>query len=108
MRLAAVGGMGAVYEAVDRRSGEKVALKVLLSGRGSDSMYERFAREAKILAELSHPGIVAYVAHGALAPELAGEGARQGGSLYLAMEWLEGRDLAPRPRRARPAPHGGG
>src|SRR5262249_4574208 len=50
---------------------------------------ERFAREAKLLAELQHPGIVTYVAHGET----------DTGQAYLAMEWLEGEDLAQRLRR---------
>src|SRR5262249_14650889 len=46
----------------------------------------RFAREASVLAELSHPGIVRYVAHGVTPAE----------ELYLVMEWLEGEDLLSR------------
>src|SRR5262249_11018590 len=40
-------------------------------------------REARILAELSHPRIVRYIAHGAV----------PSGEPYLAMEWLDGEDL---------------
>jgi tetratricopeptide (TPR) repeat protein/tRNA A-37 threonylcarbamoyl transferase component Bud32 len=77
--LADWGGMGAVYRARDRHSGGEVALKLLLD----ESSEERFAREARVLADLRHPGIVQYVAHGKT----------EVGSLYLAMEWLEGVDL---------------
>ena len=81
-REAGSGGMGTVYRARDRRSGAAVALK-LLDAAGRHNA-ERFVREAEILAGLSHPGIVRYVAHGRAAD----------GRLYLAMEWLEGVDLA--------------
>ena len=46
----------------------------------------RFAREAEVLSELHHPGIVRYVAHGRTEP----------GRPFLAMEWLDGEDLAAR------------
>jgi eukaryotic-like serine/threonine-protein kinase len=85
--LARSGGMAEVYRALDRHTGDVVALKVL-SGRVHDA--ERFMREARVLAELHHPRIVRYVAHGE-AP---------GGQIYLAMEWLSGEDLADRLARA--------
>jgi hypothetical protein len=75
--------MGTVYRARDLTSGEPVALKVLIA---QDSNRRRFAREAELLAELRHPGIVRYVHHGQT----------KGGELYLAMEWLEGELLADR------------
>jgi serine/threonine protein kinase len=87
-RLAGSGGMGTVYRARDRQgAGESVALKVL-SGAGDDA--ERFAREARVLAELRHPAVVRYVAHGVLAD----------GQPWLAMEWLDGETLADRLARA--------
>lgn len=73
--------MGEVFRARDRLSGEVVAVKVLLAGKGPETA--RFEREAQVLAELSHPGIVKYVDHG-ITPQ---------GQPYLAMEWLEGEDL---------------
>ncbi|HEY8086663.1 MAG TPA: protein kinase, partial [Polyangiaceae bacterium] len=79
------GGMGAVYRARDEQTGGTVALKLLQHGE-SPEVAERFAREARVLSELHHPGIVAYLAHGeaeTFAP-------------YLAMEWLDGEDLAQR------------
>ncbi len=66
----------------DRVTGEAVALKVARRGPHE----ERFAREARVLAELDHPAIVRYVAHGETAQ----------GQPYLAMEWLHGQDLAQR------------
>ncbi|MCK6547560.1 protein kinase [Myxococcota bacterium] len=80
---AKAGGMGTVYRARDRVSGVRVAVKVLLDdGLGTT----RFAQEARVLAELEHPAIVRYVAHGS----------SDDGHRYLVMEWLEGEDLAAR------------
>jgi eukaryotic-like serine/threonine-protein kinase len=84
------GGMGEVFRARDRASGEVVAVKVLLEGRAPDAA--RFAREAQVLAELRHPRIVQYVDHG-VTPS---------GEPYLAMEWLEGEHLLSRLLRGRP------
>ena len=83
------GGMGEVWRARDRADGGTVAVKLMRfeSERGA----QRFAREAGVLGSLQHPGIVRYVAHGA-----SGAGER-----YLAMEWLEGEDLAARLARER-------
>lgn len=80
--LADWGGMGAVYRGRDRETGSSVALKLLLDM----SSEERFQREARVLAELHHPGIVRYVAHGRT----------DRGAPYLAMEWLDGKDLRAR------------
>ncbi|HSQ66951.1 MAG TPA: protein kinase [Polyangiaceae bacterium] len=85
---ARAGGMGSVYRARDTKTGAIVALKVLRP-RHDEHDADRFAREAQALAEMDHPAIVRYVAHGA-----AGE------EHFLAMEWLEGEDLAARVKRA--------
>ena len=53
------GGMGAVYRAYDVVLGRDVALKVLASEAEAPSVAARMAREAKVLARLEHPGIVA-------------------------------------------------
>ncbi|MBX3270579.1 MAG: protein kinase [Sandaracinaceae bacterium] len=74
--IAGRGGMGTVYRALDRASGAEVALKVMHEHAGLG----RFAREARLLAELDHPAIVRLVASGHTAD----------GTHYLAMEWLEG------------------
>ena len=63
-RLAGVGGMGKVFRAMDRTSGLPVALKLVTDPEGGTA---RFLREARILADLRHPRIVGYVAHGATA-----------------------------------------
>jgi serine/threonine protein kinase len=53
------GGMGAVYKARQRELDRIVALKILPPGIGDDAIFaERFAREARALAKLNHPGIV--------------------------------------------------
>jgi tetratricopeptide (TPR) repeat protein len=80
-RLVGSGGMATVYRAVDRQTGDAVALKVL-HGRTAEQT-ERFEQEAELLAELSHPAIVRYVGHGTTPV----------GEHYLAMEWLDGRTL---------------
>lgn len=81
-QLAGCGGMGSVYRAVDQKTGLPVALKVL----HSDSDEARFHREARLLSELRHPGIVGYVHHGHT----------ESGQPFLAMDWLQGHDLAHR------------
>ena len=86
---AGAGGMGTVYRAQDLSTQRPVALKLLHSASAPAHDVDRFIREAQLLAELRHPGIVSYVAHGQTA-----EGQR-----YLAMEWLEGEDLSVRLRR---------
>jgi len=88
-RLAEEGGMGKVWRAVDRVTGDTVAVKVLAAA--SERAAERFRREALVLAELAHPAIVRYVAHGVTGA----------GEPWLAMEWLDGEPLSFRLRRSR-------
>jgi eukaryotic-like serine/threonine-protein kinase len=78
--VAGAGAMGTVYRARDLKTGAAVAVKVLLP-RADPA---RFDREARVLRSLDHPGIVRYVDHAASHPR------------WLAMEWLEGEDLARR------------
>lgn len=85
-KTAGSGGMGTVYRAIDRYSGDTVALKLLHPGAGRADEADRFIREAQLLSELRHPGIVAHVAHGQI-PD---------GQRFLAMEWLDGQDLGQR------------
>jgi serine/threonine protein kinase len=82
------GGMGEVFRARDRVSNQVVAIKVLSDGR--DHHTARFAREVALLSELSHPGIVRYISHGAT----------PSGEDFLVMEWLDGEDLRGRLERA--------
>ena len=59
LELIGKGGMGAVYKARQKHLDRVVALKILPPGIGDDPAFaERFAREAKALAKLNHPGIV--------------------------------------------------
>ena len=53
------GGMGAVYRALDTILERDVAIKVLASDAESAGLADRLSREAKVLAQLEHPGIVA-------------------------------------------------
>src|SRR5262245_27896954 len=78
------GGMGEVYKARDTRLDRLVAIKVLPEHVASDpDLKQRFEREARTLAALSHPHIcpVFDVGH-------------QEGIDFLVMEYLEGETLA--------------
>lgn len=92
-QLAGMGGMGAVYRASDLQTGQPVALKILRTQAHTPldpADVERFVREARILAELRHPAVVGYVDHGLAADATP----------YLAMEWVDGIDLAQRLRQS--------
>lgn len=80
--LAGFGGTSAVYRARDLTSSQGVAIKFL--NAETWPMVQRFVREARILSDLHHPGIVRYIAHGIA----------DSGVPYLAMEWLEGESLS--------------
>jgi len=86
------GGMARLLRARDLHTGGLVAIKLNLATDGAS--VERFAREVAVLSELRHPGIVPYVAHGVL----------RGGERWLAMQWLDGMDLATKIRSAHEAP----
>lgn len=57
-RLLGGGGMGQVYEAEDLHSGRRLALKVLRRGMDNPSDRERFMREGRLAASISHPNTV--------------------------------------------------
>jgi hypothetical protein len=83
-RLIGRGGMGAVYEAFDLSLRRLVAVKIMLGRNfGNDTALRRFDREARAVARLSHPNIVAIFDYG----HLSGEGA------FLVMEHINGRTL---------------
>ncbi|MBX3230737.1 MAG: protein kinase [Labilithrix sp.] len=84
------GGVGIVYRARDEVSGAPVALKVIAIPGVDAGEEARFGREGRVLAGLSHPGIVRVVAFGQL----------DEGHPYVAMEWLEGEDIQQRQKRA--------
>jgi serine/threonine protein kinase len=84
--------MGTVYQALDRKTGNLIALKILHSRNTVEQA--RFDQEARVLAELSHPGIVRYFDHG-VTPN---------GSPYIAMEWLDGETLEDRLGRGNLGP----
>jgi predicted Ser/Thr protein kinase len=77
------GGMSVVYLAEQTRLGRKVALKVLASGLGDDGQFrDRFLQESHLAASLDHPNVIPIYD--------AGE---DEGCLYIAMRYVEGRDL---------------
>jgi serine/threonine-protein kinase len=77
--------MGEVYEAHDKTKGTQAAVKLLLVSHLGDAQYlERFAREAKAAAALDSPHVVRILEVGTAAA----------GIPYLAMERLEGTELA--------------
>lgn len=84
IELIAVGGMGAVYKARQPKLDRLVAIKLL--PKMPDDKYgfgERFEREAKAMAKLSHPHIV----------PIFDFGETEGGQAYFVMEFVEGADL---------------
>ncbi|WP_437593401.1 serine/threonine-protein kinase [Sorangium sp. So ce1000] len=81
--------MGDIFKGTDQTTGAPVALKILRAAASSQER-ARFAREISILADLRHPNIVQYIAHGTWLD----------GRLFFAMEWLDGEDLGQRQRRA--------
>ena len=77
------GGMGAVYKARQKNLDRLVALKIIKLESSADPAFaERFHREAKTLAKLNHPHIVAVHDFGE-----AGE------MYYFIMEYVDGTDL---------------
>ena len=88
------GGMGEVYRARDAKLGRDVAIKVLPTAFAEDAeRLARFEREARLLAALNHSNI-AHV-YGFETASVA-EGRR---AHFLAMELVEGEDLAERLKR---------
>jgi beta-lactam-binding protein with PASTA domain/predicted Ser/Thr protein kinase len=86
LRKLGSGGMANVYLAEDEELGRQVAIKILNDRHASDdSFVERFRREAKNAAGLSHPNIVSVYDRG-----------EAEGTYYIAMEYLEGRSLKDR------------
>jgi serine/threonine-protein kinase len=86
IRQMATGGMASIYEALDTRLDRKVAVKIMHSHLAQDEQFvERFIREAKAAAALSHPNIVA----------VQDQGWNQNGTpaIFLVMEMINGHTL---------------
>jgi len=83
LRELARGGMGIVYEAKDTELDRFVAVKILIAAASeSESLRERFQREARSAARLDHPNVVRVYDSG-----------EQQGVFYLVMELVRGRSL---------------
>jgi len=79
------GGMGTVYKVEHVRMGKILALKLLRPDVAVDrQLKQRFQQEARLVSRLSHPNTIQVFDFGEL----------EDGSLYIAMEYLHGRDLA--------------
>jgi serine/threonine protein kinase/tetratricopeptide (TPR) repeat protein len=85
------GGMAVVYRGTDAE-GRPAAIKVLNAAVADESLVRRFEREA--LARIDHPNVV----------RVLGAGVCADGALYLALELLEGEDLATKLERGPLAP----
>jgi serine/threonine protein kinase len=83
-KLAACGGMGAVYKAYQDSLERRVGVKILPPKFSAEQGFaDRFKIEARAMAKLNHTNIVGVYDFG-ITP---------GGHLYLVMEWIEGRSL---------------
>jgi len=94
LRKLGAGGMANVYLAEDQELGRRVAIKILNDRHANDDQFvERFRREAKNAAALSHPNIVSIYDRG-----------EAEGTYYIAMEYLDGRSLKELIVQRGPAP----
>lgn len=83
------GGVAVVYQGIDARNGEPVAIKVLQANWAEhDEVVQRFLREAEIVSQLNHPHIVEYIATGI-----------RGRQPYITMEFMPGGSLSERLKR---------
>ncbi|MCF2530993.1 ABC transporter substrate-binding protein [Yinghuangia soli] len=85
VRFVGRGGMGEVWEGRDRMIERRVAVKILPNEPGDSSGSALFFREARTAGALHHPGVVTVFDLGQDETD---------GSLFLVMEFLDGRDLA--------------
>jgi eukaryotic-like serine/threonine-protein kinase len=94
LRKLGAGGMANVYLAEDQELGRRVAIKILNERHANDEQFvERFRREAKNAAGLSHPNIVSIFDRG-----------EAEGTYYISMEYLDGRSLKEMITKRGPAP----
>jgi predicted Ser/Thr protein kinase len=92
--LVGTGGMSSVFRAHDRLLDRKVALKILHEQYTADADYvERFRREARSVAALSHPNIVTVIDRG-----------DHEGRQFIVFEYVEGENLKRLIERRGPAP----
>ena len=88
------GGMSSVYRALDTLLERHVALKILHPHYGDDAEYvERFRREARSVAQLSHPNIVTVIDRG-----------ESDGQQYIVFEYVDGESLKQLVDRSGPLP----
>jgi RNA polymerase sigma factor (sigma-70 family) len=89
------GGMGKVYRVRRLSDGQRVAVKMLRKARWNQlGAVERFLEEARIVGTLHHPGIV----------EVHGVGRTPGGGPFIAMEYIDGDNLATITAHRQPSP----
>src|SRR5207302_832674 len=92
--LVGTGGMSSVYKARDRLLERNVALKILHPHYSDDAEYvERFRREARSVAQLSHPHIVTVIDRG-----------EDGGQQFIVFEFVDGENLKQLIGRSGPLP----
>jgi tRNA A-37 threonylcarbamoyl transferase component Bud32 len=95
VRLLGRGGMGVVYLARERLLDRLVAIKVLRSERVDDEALERFLREARTAAKLTHPNIVPLLSFG-----------QSGDTVFYVMGYVDGESLESHLKRVgRMPPH---
>lgn len=92
--LVGTGGMSSVYRARDRLLERHVALKILHPHHSSDEDFvQRFRKEARLVAQLSHPNIVTVIDRG-----------DDGGRQFIVFEYVEGENLKEVVTREGPLP----
>ncbi|MFD6268342.1 serine/threonine-protein kinase [Nocardia asteroides] len=93
-RVLGAGGMGTVYVATHPRLPRRDALKVLPENAGAGAEFHaRFLREAELSARLDHPNVVSVYDRGV-----------EDGQLWIAMEFVDGTDVAALLRRESALP----
>src|SRR5947208_12470538 len=94
LEIVGTGGMSTVYCALDTLLERNVALKVLHPHYGDDEEYvERFRREARSVAQLSHPNIVTVIDRG-----------EDDGRQFIVFEYVDGENLKQLLARTGPLP----
>jgi serine/threonine-protein kinase len=94
VELVGSGGMSSVYKAHDQLLERNVALKILHPHYGDDEEYvERFRREARAVAQMSHPNIVTVIDRG-----------EDDGKQYIVFEYVDGENLKQLVERNGPLP----